>query len=74
MKMWNTTNGLGQQVTWYSEDEIKQYKDALSYIKKIAKKHCKFCKDFQPSTFDIEDCFHCEHNKIFKKIDEVQND
>lgn len=29
MKMWNTTNGLGQQVTWYSEEDIKKYKQVL---------------------------------------------
>ena len=27
--MWNTTNGLGQQVTWYSEEDIKKYKQVL---------------------------------------------
>lgn len=30
--MWNTTNGLGQQVTWYSEADIKKYKQVLKKI------------------------------------------
>lgn len=30
--MWNTTNGLGQQVTWYSEEDIKKYKQVLKKI------------------------------------------
>ena len=25
--IWKTTNGLGQEVTWYSEDELKKIKD-----------------------------------------------
>lgn len=32
--MWNTTNGLGQQVTWYSEEEVEKYRQALIEIRK----------------------------------------
>jgi hypothetical protein len=28
--IWKTTNGLGQEVTWYSEDEIKRLNDLLN--------------------------------------------
>ena len=27
--IWKTTNGLGQEVTWYSEDEVERYKNLL---------------------------------------------
>lgn len=32
--IWKTTNGLGQDVTWYSEDEIKKYKTMLKVCQK----------------------------------------
>ena len=32
--MWNTTNGLDQQVTWYSEEEVEKYRQALIEIRK----------------------------------------
>ena len=32
--IWKTTNGLGQEVTWYSEDEIKKYKTMLKVCQK----------------------------------------
>jgi hypothetical protein len=28
--IWKTTNGLGQEVTWYSEDEVKHLNDLLN--------------------------------------------
>ena len=34
--MWKTTNGLGQPVTWYSENEYKKVEDVLTDIKDIA--------------------------------------
>lgn len=27
--IWKTTNALGQEVTWYSEDEIKIYEEII---------------------------------------------
>lgn len=27
--IWKTTNALGQEVTWYSEDELQELKEAL---------------------------------------------
>lgn len=32
--IWKTTNGLGQEVTWYSEDEVKKYKTMLKVCQK----------------------------------------
>lgn len=32
--IWKTTNGLGQEVVWYSEDEIKKYKTMLKVCQK----------------------------------------
>ena len=34
--MWKTTNGLGQPVTWYSENEYKKVEEVLTDIKDIA--------------------------------------
>lgn len=31
--MWNTKNYKGEPVTWYSEEDIKKYKDLISKIK-----------------------------------------
>jgi hypothetical protein len=28
--IWKTTNTLGQEVTWYSEDEVKHLNDLLN--------------------------------------------
>jgi len=28
--IWKTTNGLGQEVMWYSEDEVKHLNDLLN--------------------------------------------
>ena len=28
--IWKTTNALGQEVTWYSEDEVKHLNDLLN--------------------------------------------
>lgn len=32
--IWKTTNALGQEVTWYSEDEIEEYRQSLADIRK----------------------------------------
>lgn len=34
--IWKTTNGLNQEVTWYSEDEYKKLEEILTDIKDIA--------------------------------------
>lgn len=33
--MWNTTNYKGEPVTWYSAEEVEQYRHALINIKRF---------------------------------------
>lgn len=35
--MWKTTNALGQEVVWYSEDEYNKLKEKLDWFEKCYK-------------------------------------
>ena len=52
--MWKTTNYKGEPVTWYSEEDIKKYKDLISKIK-------NGCNNSYVYT-------RCNETKGFKKI------
>lgn len=39
--IWKTTNGLGQEVVWYSEDEYLSLLFALDNAKELLKLHIK---------------------------------
>lgn len=48
--IWKTTNGLGQEVTWYSEDEVEYFKNllyqALKMIDELEGLEDEQCKEF----------------------------
>ena len=68
--MWKTTNALGKEVIWYSQEEVKEM---LADIKEIAEDHCFFCQKIDPETFDMSECKLCNHSKILLKINEVED-
>lgn len=35
--IWKTTNGLGQELVWYSEDEYNKLKEKLDWFEKCHK-------------------------------------
>ncbi len=65
--MWNTTNGLGQPVTWYSENEYKKVKEVLTDIKDIAIDGYYFYSEADEK--DEREWFE----EILQKIREVEN-
>lgn len=59
--IWKTTNGLGQEVTWYSEDEVKKIKDTLQ-------------KAIDPDTKEHERIIHtCRTYVRLEELLEVKN-
>lgn len=63
--MWKTTNGLGQPVTWYSEEEYKKLEETLTDIRDIAIDGYYFYSD------DDEKEEREWFEEILQKIDEV---
>ena len=59
--IWKTTNALGQEVTWYSEDEVK----------KILYKNCSYRKNFNIFGLPDKDCCY-KYGKYCKDVAECE--
>lgn len=57
--IWKTTNGLGQEVVWYSEDEYNKINKCLKDIE-------EFCIVYS----DNPDCYQTVYKHILRMIDE----
>ena len=59
--IWKTTNGLGQEVVWYSEDEYNKLKEKLEKIDWYLSVFCASCEYFDGRNFgfDLKDDTFC---------------
>lgn len=60
--IWKTTNALGQEVTWYSEDEYHRLWNVLDDVRALLKLHQHYYGSFT----------HIE--RALNRIDEVENE
>lgn len=71
--IWKTTNGLGQEVTWYSEDEYNRLKEKLEKIDWYLSVFCASCKYFDGINFgfDLKDDTICREvcPNLFQKVE-----
>ena len=65
--IWKTTNALGQEVKWYSEDEINKIRDKLYY-------QCNSCgKPDIEITNGYGKCDFCDIGEVLKIIEGLEN-
>ena len=62
IRLWKTTNALGQEVTWYSEDEYHRLWNVLDDLKELLELHQHYYGSFT----------HIE--RALNRIDEVENE